>query len=281
MAREISSISRGPLKSELKRKLIVNLLVATVRGVITLSSRGAPRGVNLTIYNYKYRFFDFYTFRILFAEIFIKLDYYVVLPQRSPIILDCGSNVGASVAFFKMLYPSARITAFEPDPEAFSLLRENVSNNGLLDVRVLNLAVSSAEGELEFFYDTAQPGSLRMSSIMERVPTSTRTSRKVPAARLSAYITDQIDLLKLDVEGSELGVVQELASAGKLPLISRMAIEYHHHISGAKSSLAELCGLLESHGFDYQIQSSLGRPIPQGVFQDIMLYAYRGDAATQ
>ena len=38
---------------------------------------------------------------------------------ESPLILDVGANLGSSVAFYRRLFPNARVIAFEPDPETF------------------------------------------------------------------------------------------------------------------------------------------------------------------
>jgi hypothetical protein len=77
--------------------------------------------------------------------------------------------------------------------------------NSLLGIRIENAAVAGVEGETDFFFDRADPASLRMSIVRERMPKARRTVR---AVRLSRF-------LKLDVEGAELEVVAELADGGK------------------------------------------------------------------
>src|SRR5262245_6977657 len=56
------------------------------------------------------------SFVYMFEEIFAKASYSFHSDTDRPLIFDCGSNIGMSVLFFKKLYPTARITAFEPDP---------------------------------------------------------------------------------------------------------------------------------------------------------------------
>jgi hypothetical protein len=58
------------------------------------------------------------SFLYLFEEIFAKASYLFHSDTDRP--LDCGSNIGMSVLFFKKLYPAARITAFEPDPRTYA-----------------------------------------------------------------------------------------------------------------------------------------------------------------
>src|SRR6478752_2497070 len=52
--------------------------------------------------------------RYLFREIFMRGDYYFESDNAQPTIIDCGSNIGISVLFFKRLFPQCRIIAFEP-----------------------------------------------------------------------------------------------------------------------------------------------------------------------
>lgn len=70
--------------------------------------------------------------RILFREIFIEPSYFFRTERPHPLIVDCGSNIGMSVIFFKLLYPDARVLAFEPDPAPFELLEQNIRTNGML-----------------------------------------------------------------------------------------------------------------------------------------------------
>ena len=43
---------------------------------------------------------------------------------KVPLILDVGANLGSSVAFYRRLFPNARVIAFEPDPETFRRLSQ-------------------------------------------------------------------------------------------------------------------------------------------------------------
>ena len=49
--------------------------------------------------------------------------YRFVTTKEAPVILDCGANIGLSVIYFKQLYPNSKITAFEPDPDVFKVLK--------------------------------------------------------------------------------------------------------------------------------------------------------------
>ena len=68
---------------------------------------------------------------------------------------------------------------------------------------------------------------------------------RVPAVRLSRYVTKPVDFLKLDVEGSELPVLRDLASSGAIGQIRQMVIEFHHHMSPDVDNLSECLSILE------------------------------------
>src|SRR5688572_28284923 len=55
----------------------------------------------------------------------------------SPVIIDCGANIGYTALHYKRCYPGAQIIAFEPDPQFLPLLRANLERNGAGDVEVI------------------------------------------------------------------------------------------------------------------------------------------------
>jgi FkbM family methyltransferase len=208
----------------------------------------------------------------LFNEIYVDASYYFRADIDRPVILDCGSNIGLSVLFFKKLYPEARITAFEPDPATFALLCCNVA--GLSNVMPHQSALSDQAGQISFFRDAdSNVSDLRMSTLSSRF---CGTEIKVPAVRLSDYIDGEIDLLKLDVEGGEDKVIGDLVATGKIRCIARAHIEYHHHIDTCADHLSTFLGQLEDSGFGYQINTvTYGLWPNERSFQDISLYCYR------
>jgi FkbM family methyltransferase len=215
--------------------------------------------------------FDLRTLRQLYREIFVRQHYYFHSDRETPLILDCGANLGMASLYFKWLYPAARVVAFEPDPDTFQLLAKNIGSNGL-DIRAHNCALWDKDDDLDFFIDEREPGSLLMSAYESR--TNGKCIR-VPARRLSSFIEEQVDFLKIDVEGSEQRILKELVDSGKIASIRQMVVEYHHRIAHHKSSLAEFLGLLEQAGFEYQIHGVLYPVTSKHLFQDLLIGAYR------
>ena len=214
--------------------------------------------------------FSLDTLLFLMDEIFLGREYaFETGAEEAPEIIDCGSNIGISILFFKRLRPRAKIIGFEPDVKTFELLRRNVTENGLSDVFLHNAAVSSRTGEVTFFSNSKNPGSLVMSLLKERMAGE---AQQVPSVMLSSFVQGPVDLLKMDIEGAEMDVMQELVASGALANVNAIVMEYHHHI-GPKDCLSEMLHLLEDQSFGYDVGATW--PAAPGKFQDIVLRIYR------
>lgn len=261
-------ILRSPLPGDLKRAVLrTHFALAAAR-------EGTGR-LTRNVAGYRVTAHDLPTLRFLFDETFVELQYYFRARTATPLVIDCGSNLGMSVLFFKRLYPGARIIAFEPEPSAFRLLEENLAANRIQGVEVHAAALGAEAGEATLYLDTGQPGSPLASTVPGRIPAGTA---RVPQVRLSDYVREAVDLLKLDVEGAERAVVEELVTSGAAERVRRMIIEYHHHIDPGEDALGDFLNLLVRGGFGYQVaafyDASRREPAEPG-FQDVQIYAYR------
>lgn len=166
----------------------------------------------------------------LFEEIFIQQIYLFKSVTDTPSIIDCGSNIGLSILFFKKLYPSATISAFEPDPECLALLKENMERNNITNVSIHNIALSDAEQETVLYKVASVGGGVMLSPFAS----SEKSSQiKVIAKRLSAYISGKVDIIKIDTEGAELYILDDLLQTNKISFAKNLIIEYHPDVTGA------------------------------------------------
>jgi Methyltransferase FkbM domain len=84
-----------------------------------------------------------------------------------------------------------------------------------------------------------------------------------------------VELLKMDIEGAETEVIEELAESGKLKFIKQMILEYHHHLNPEEDHLCRVLCALERSGFGYQISSMSAAPFVPKLVQPMLIYAYQ------
>ncbi len=133
-------------------------------------------------------------------------------------VLDVGANVGYLTRFFaRITGPSGRVYAFEPNPITFSLLQANIAS--LTQVKVFNFGLSSENSESTLFL---AGNNHAVGSFCAEYPAthvlcpqpgtfhSVRSQLINGDQFLAAQGVDKIDVLKIDVEGWELNVLQGL-----------------------------------------------------------------------
>jgi len=204
------------------------------------------------VFGNELEFFDYFDFITTFDILFLSQEYRFLPRSLRPRIVDCGSNIGLSVLWFKHQFPDATIVAFEPDPAAFAVLMRNVARNRWSGVELRNEAVCASAGRKPFFYDPARPGSVLMSLRRE---CGLPGSEEVAGVRLSQFLQGEVDLLKLDVEGAEVEVVEDLAANGCLPLVRALVLEYHPLYFSGFQAFGSMTALLEQHGFRWEVRS--------------------------
>lgn len=214
------------------------------------------------------------SFVFMYNEILKKRIYNFSASSNSPLIIDCGANIGLSVIFFKKMYPDASIIAFEPDQNIFKTLLLNISSFNLKNITPLNNAAWIKEESLDFNFEGADGGRISML-------TSETSKKKVRALRLRDFLQDKkVDFLKMDIEGAETIVLKDCHDL--LENIQCLFVEYHS-FKDKQQTLQELLSVLEIAGFRYYIESvgvSSNMPfitINTEVGMDIQLniYAYR------
>ena len=130
----------------------------------------------------------------------------LVLPglcDPSKAFLDIGAHIGSVIGNIRHSHPGIPAIAVEADPTKAAALAKR-----LRDVEVHACALGEKEGEATFFVDAKRPG----YSSLSQGPRSSRDVREisVPMRRLDDILeeTVQIEVIKIDVEGAELGVLR-------------------------------------------------------------------------
>jgi FkbM family methyltransferase len=138
----------------------------------------------------------------LLAGVFVNREYEmpVANPHR---ILDLGGNIGTASVFFHAMHPEAEIIAVEALPANLPILRENFEVNRIPG-RVIGAAISDQPGKTTFFLGEAD-----CSSVV-RQPWMSGDAIEVDCVTVPEIMRqagwDNIDFLKVDVEGAEKAV---------------------------------------------------------------------------
>lgn len=172
------------------------------------------------------------------------------LLQRGSVLFDVGANFGYyAITLAATLRSECRVYAFEPFPSSYERLLTNISLNGLTEtISAHRLALSDQEGAASMSIRIGgNSGSARLDSSGQSI---IRTTLDVFCI---THRIDQLDLLKIDVEGHEERVLRGAAQTIRKhrPLIF---IELDPPLlSDAGSSVERVVSLLQAHGYSLHI----------------------------
>lgn len=197
-------------------------------------------------------------------------------------VIDIGANYGwYSTWLAKLVGPTGRVHAFEPTPTTMALLRRNCAENGLDDRIIFNpVGLSNAPGKATIHVPRQHGGASLKPHYDE--PT---TQYEITLTTLDDYIASNsvgaVRLIKIDVEGCELAVIQgagKFLSAPHPPMwlmeVSRLTSKAFGYTS------EELLGSLMRYGYRVcRILESprgklarLDRPESCGVIENVLCY---------
>jgi len=204
---------------------------------------------------YLITYFNKVELNILLNEIFDKKIYDIELATSTPTIFDVGAHIGLATIFFKQRYPLARITAFEPNPNTFPLLEENTYFNNIHNVTLHNVALGKQSSKRTLYIDSSNGGGFSTASFLKDAWDGTQESLgiEVVTEPLSKYIISTIDLMKIDVEGSEQEIIEELEESGKIKNIKNIIIEFH---PTKKQDIEKVKSILQKNGFEIEIKEN-------------------------
>lgn len=162
----------------------------------------------------------------------LSLALELIDPARgAPVILDIGANIGLTALLMDQTFQDARIFGFEPHPATFGQLSRNIKTNqtGRNTIELKQLALGTAPGELQFSnLSSANQGNSQVLG-GTLAAHSHKDVISVPVARLDdlALAPDaRINLIKIDVEGFELSVLE--GAAQTLGRTDVMLMEFNH-----------------------------------------------------
>jgi len=124
-------------------------------------------------------------------------------------IVDVGANIGLlTVPFARLAQPTGKVIALEPQRIVYQMLCGNIALNALDNVFALNVAAGSSAGSI-----TVPPVDYRQAGNFGAVSVETSGAGEVvPRVTIDALGLDHCELIKIDVEGMELDVLEGAAA---------------------------------------------------------------------
>jgi FkbM family methyltransferase len=170
--------------------------------------------------------------------------------------VDVGANWGLfSLMAAKLVGPSGKVMALEPDPRVFFKLKSNIARNQLEQVHAFQVAAADREAELLLAGHDEEDQNSGTSRLVESGGASSLTFT-VRSRRLDSLLDETgletVDLLKMDVEGAE-----------------------HLVLAGMKDGLQRFryrCILLELH----TLGPGETRPSPREITEILLSQGYKG-----
>lgn len=203
-------------------------------------------------------------FKEIFMEDFYEIDSLVKKLPSNPVVIDVGANAG----FFNILLFSkihkARVLAYEPMPSNIHFFKEAIDKNPILQsIKLYQAAVTGEPKEyIELFTEDTE-GNTVVSSVFSNFNQLNNKKVRVEARSLTSIIEEnglhQVDLLKLDCEGSEYDIIYN-TEPSVLTKAKMMVIEVHQ-IDSDRHNLDALDRYLASIGYKNKIL-----PVQEGSF---------------
>jgi FkbM family methyltransferase len=164
----------------------------------------------------------------VFDQIFIRQEYACLRDLKQPsLVLDLGSNVGFSAAYFLSVFPKAFVVAVEPDDRNLAMCKSNLAPYGNR-VLLLHGAVWSGSTSLRLLRGTCGDGLDWATQVAECNEEAGKDN--VQAWDVGSLIDmsgfSVVDLLKVDIERAELSVFGE-SSGLWLRKVRNICIELH------------------------------------------------------
>ncbi len=206
--------------------------------------------------------------------------------RKDMVFLDIGANQGEFTVFAAKRLPQGKVLAFEPASDNFQKLTGNVQSNGFTNVELVNLGLGTEDKQVEIYGDASRfsDGSYN-KGLYTQFQTAERshkidTIHVVPLdAYLSSHPLPRLDVVKIDVEGSELNVIR-----GGLNTLGRYKPVIFLEVSSETSEAAgyqskALLDELEAIDYRFELVESCGnaktRPLTADQltsFQNIVCY---------
>jgi len=140
----------------------------------------------------------------------------VIREATGELFVDVGANIGLHSMTASQNF--CKVYAFEPHPPSADFMEAVLKKRGIQNVTLYRMAVSDGCGHV-FLHLSPNPGGHSLISAVPGKTPMTRNRIEVPVTTLTWVLRaeDEIDLIKVDVEGVEKKVIW-----GAIPLMEKV-----------------------------------------------------------
>ena len=170
-------------------------------------------------------------------------------------IIDIGGHIGLFTIFASQFCKNGKIITVEPIFENYTLLKENLELNQIKNVKIFNKAVSNENGIVNMYFDTKDHAAHSLiHQQKEKIEIESITLAKI----FELESIETCDYLKLDCEGSEFMIMENLPS-NHYKKVKNIVMEYH--LYGKNDRLNNLKKRLKQECFKFEIFPTNGNVI--------------------
>lgn len=167
-------------------------------------------------------------------QVFMNIRYEMDLPFEPKTILDGGANVGYASVFFADKYPQAQILSIEPDSGNFEMIEKNTSYYE--NITPVKSAIWGKSTNLKILNPDMEKWAFEVGETTEDDPDSFQAFSI--SDLIKKQVWENIDILKLDIEGSEASVFAEEYQEW-LPKVKLLIIELHEKMKPGCTEIFE------------------------------------------
>jgi FkbM family methyltransferase len=162
---------------------------------------------------------------------------------EAPTVVDLGANVGRFAAEFLALYPSARLLLVEGDPYLTDILQRAFAGRPAVQL-FRGLVGPTCSKSTRFFLCKVPEGNSVVARFSNAWAPGESREIQVEMITLAALFElakcEQIDLLKVDIEGSEWDVLGSLTEQ-QAQIVRQISVEFHDFMDPRLRPRTELC----------------------------------------
>jgi FkbM family methyltransferase len=163
---------------------------------------------------------------------------------ETPLIIDCGANIGLSALYYAQHLPKARIVGIEPAHDNVLLARKNVQHNPLIEI--VEAAIHDRPAALELVDPTAAKFAYRVHEAT--VPSKSSIEAVTVGGLMQRYGAKRNLIVKVDIEGGEAEMFR--SNTDWLDHTALLTVETHDWLFPGKGTSQSLFAALAGRKFE-------------------------------